>query len=91
MAISWTTSITNVKTDSYRADVSFVRHDDTGAEPDFNMNFDDAILETPQQRLALLDTVWAEWQTESANRAAKSTFIGNLEQTANSNLMAREV
>lgn len=91
MAISWDTQITNVNTSTFKADVSFLRHDDTGAEPDFNMTFDDVILETSQQRLALLDQVWAEWQVEKANRDANSTFIGNLEQTANSNLMAREV
>jgi hypothetical protein len=90
MAISWTTKITDVNTSTFKADVSFARTDDTGAQPEFHMSFNDVVLETPAQRLALLDQVWAEWQVENANRGAKSEFIGNLEQTANSNLMARE-
>jgi len=91
MAISWDTQISDVNTATYRADVTFTRTDDTGAEDPFVVTYGDVILETQGQRAALLDQVWGQWQVEKANRSAIATFIGNLEQTANSNLDGREV
>ena len=89
-AINWSTKITNVNVTSKRATVSFTRTDTEKPEDVWNISFQSVTLETQAQRLALLDLVWTEWQKELAKRAAIEAFITNLEQTANSNLEARE-
>jgi len=89
MAITWDTQITNVNINSKRGDVSFMRTDTATGET-WSMRFTQALLETGDERAALLNAVWAEWQTEVAKQAGISTFLGTLEQSANANLMARE-
>lgn len=90
MAISWDTKISNVNVQAKRANVQFTRTDDvTGDE--FTKTYTQVIIETPQERTALLNQVWQAWQDELANRASITAFITNLEQLANSNLDAREV
>ena len=93
MAISWDTQTSNVNVASKRADVSFTRTDSALMTPEdvFTVAFNQVILETTPQRLALLDQVWAEWQKELTKRASIEAFITNLEQLANANLDAREV
>ena len=89
-AINWETKITNVNVASKRASVAFERTDTEKPDDVWSVSFPSVILETPQQRLALLNLVWSKWQEELAKRAAIEAFITNLEQTANSNLEARE-
>jgi len=91
MAISWDTQTSNVNVASKRADVSFTRTDSEKPEDVFTVSFNQVILETNPQRLALLDQVWAEWQKELTKRANIEAFITNLEQLANANLVEREV
>ena len=91
MAISWDTQTSNVNVASKRSDVSFTRTDSEKPEDVFSISFNQVILETNPQRLALLDQVWAEWQKELTKRANIEAFITNLEQLANANLDAREV
>ena len=91
MAISWDTQTSNVNVASKRADVSFTRTDSEKPEDVFTVSFNQVILETNPQRLALLDQTWAEWQKEVTKRANIEAFITNLEQLANANLDAREV
>ena len=91
MAISWDTQTSNVNVASKRADVSFTRTDSEKPEDVFTVSFNQVILETTPQRLALLDQVWAEWQKELTKRANIEAFITNLEQLANANLVEREV
>ena len=91
MAISWDTQTSNVNVASKRADVSFTRTDSEKPEDVFTLSFNQVILETTPQRLALLDQMWAEWQKEVTKRASIEAFITNLEQLANANLDAREV
>jgi len=91
MAISWDTQTSNVNVASKRSDVSFTRTDSEKPEDVFSISFNQVILETTPQRLALLDQAWAEWQKEVTKRASIEAFITNLEQLANANLDAREV
>jgi len=91
MAITWTTNISNENLASKRANISFTREDSEIPTATFNVSFQNTQIETTAQRVALLDTVWNEWQKELTKRSAIAAFITNLEQTANSNLMAREV
>jgi len=90
MAITWTVNITNVDVGSKRADVSFTRIDDVENETE-NYNFSGVILETTQQRLDLLDLVWAKHLEVGLEQSAIDGFITNLEQLGKSNLEAREV
>lgn len=90
MAISWDTQISNVNVASKRADVTFTRTDDVTQDV-WSKSYTQVIIETTPQRLALLDQVWGAWQQELTDRSNIAAFITNLEQTANSNLDAREV
>ena len=93
MAIVWETQISNEHVASKRANVSFIRTDSD--DPDhllpFRVSYNQVIIETTDQRLALLNQAWGDWQEESERRATIAAFITNLEQLANANLMAREV
>ena len=90
MAISWDTKITNVNVNSKRATVTFTRTDDaTGAT--WIKAYHNALIETSQQRTALLNAVWAAWQQQVTDDASIASFLDNLEQAANANLDAREV
>lgn len=91
MAINWSTRISKVNVQANRANVSLTRTDTVNVDDVFSINYSQAIIETNEQRLALLDAVWGEWQKEIAKRASIDAFITNLEQLANSNLEAREV
>jgi len=91
MAIEWTTSITNENPTSCRANVSFTRIDTENEAATFNVSYNQAVIETSEQRIKLLDAAWAAWQKEKVKRSNIAAFISNLEQLANSNLMAREV
>lgn len=90
MAISWSCETTNVNVTSKRANVNFTRTDDeTGAT--WSIGFTQAIIETSEQRTALFDLAWAEWQKELTKQTAEDDFLSNLGQSAKSNLDAREV
>ena len=91
MAISWDIKLTNVNTQSKRADVTATRTDDqsTIIEPPYS--FTQVILETPAQRSAFLDTVWNKHLAWLAKQTEIETFIDNLEQQGKANLEAREV
>jgi len=90
VAISWDTQISQVNVASKRASVSFTRTDSENPSDVFNVSYPQVILETIPQRMALLDQAWSAWQKELVNRSNIADFITNLEQTANSNLGARE-
>ena len=90
MAITWNCEINDVDPEHFRADVNFNRVNDlTGAEE--NYNYSRVIIETAEQRAALLDLCWTEHLETIAKQTAIDTFISNLEQLAKSNLEAREV
>ncbi len=89
MAITWEVTIKNVEVDKKRANVAFLRTDtDTGATE--NYRFDRVTIETPEQRSDLLNLVWSKHLEEVGKQSAIGAFITNLEQTAISNLEARE-
>ena len=90
MAITWDINITNVDVPQKRADVVFLRIDDvTGATE--NYSFKKVIIETAQQKTALLDLAWEKHLETASAQSTVAAFITNLEQTAKSNLEAREV
>jgi len=89
MAISWDTQITNVN--EPRADITFTRTDDTAPADIWSHSYNNRDIGTGPQRAALLNDVWVKWQEELTRRGNESTFMDNLEQSANSNLGAREV
>jgi len=91
MAISWDTQISKVNVVSKKGDVSFKRADSETPANDWSISFSQVPLETTPERIALLDTAWAEWQAELVRRSSIATLITNLEQLANANLDAREV
>lgn len=89
MAITWNCEITNEDPKNFRADINFKRINDvTGAEE--NYNYSKVIVETTEQRTALLDLVWSEHLETVAKQAVIDDFISNLEQLAKSNLESRE-
>jgi len=90
MAISWDTQLSQVNVASKRANISFTRTDSENPSDVFTVSYPQVVIETTEQRVALLDAVWAAWQEELASRSTIAEFITNLEQTANSNLDARE-
>ena len=89
MTISWDVQISDVNTSTFRADVTFTRTDSVSGETE-NYTFNDAIIETTAQRMALLDQVWSNHVSAAANKSAADEFIDNLEQLAKSNLESRE-
>ena len=91
MAITWETQISSEHVASKRANVSFIRTDSDDPDHSFRVSYNQVIIETTDQRLALLNQAWGDWQEESERRATIAAFITNLEQLANANLMAREV
>ena len=88
--MAWEVQITNVDVDQKRADVSFARVDDESGATE-NYNYSQVIIETTEQRAALLDTVWDSHIEAVDKQTAIDAFITNLEQLAKSNLEAREV
>jgi len=90
MAITWDCEITNADPEHFRADIAFKRVDDvTGAEETYT--YSKVIIETTEQRVALLDLTWNEHLKVTTKQNAVSAFITNLEQLAKANLEAREV
>ena len=57
MAITWDCKITNVNVTSKRANVSFVRIDDSTQETE-TYPYNNTLIGTPEERAALLDIVW---------------------------------
>ena len=49
-----------------------------------------AMIATAEQKLAIMDEVWAKYQAELNEESAVNTFIGTLEEQAKLNLEARE-
>ncbi len=90
MAISWDISFSSVNVQSKRANVLFTRTDDQSTEPPWTYTVTQVIIDTPQQRSALLDQVWAKWQEEISGQSQVDTFLDNLAQTGKANLEARE-
>jgi len=96
MAISWDTQITNVNTQNKRADVSFTREDSEKPNDTFSQSYQNTPIagntpaETTAARVLLLNTIWDAWQQEVTKRANIAAMITDLEQAANTNLMARE-
>ena len=49
-----------------------------------------ATIGTAEQKLAVMDEIWAKYQAELSKAATIATFIGGLESQAKTNLEARE-
>lgn len=92
MAITWEVNISNVILATNRADVSFIRIDDTDLQNILTniYAFSGVIIETTAQRLALLELVWAQHLETITKKTNVDNFITNLEVLGKSNLEARE-
>ena len=87
--ITWEVNITNVNVDTKRANVTAVRTDDiSGAVETYS--FKKAIIGTTQERQAILELIWQNHLEYINGQSAIDTFIAGLEQTAKTNLEARE-
>lgn len=89
MAITWTCIISNGNPDQSRVNVSFKRVDDM-TEKTFSVSYCQVEIKTQQQKLNLLNFVWAKWAKEKTKQTVIDNFVTNLEQLAKTNLEARE-
>ena len=86
MAISWTVKISDVNLFSQRGDVTAVRTDDQSALAPHTYFMNNAPLETPEDRVRVLDTI-KDWEiTAAAKTVAVLAFIDTLEQTGKTEL-----
>ena len=90
MAIVWNIEITNVDVVSKRADISFIRTNDITQETEI-YSFSNTVIGTIDERIALLDLVWDEHLKTITMQVGIDAFITDLEQSAKSNLEAREI
>ena len=89
MAITWKTKITPISIPDRTVSVSATRTDDvTGISRTFTVP--KAKIETLAQKLDVMDEIWEKYQAELEKESAVATFIGNLEEQANTNLEDRE-
>jgi len=88
--ITWGCEITNVDVANKRADVQFTRTDDVTGDVE-SYGFSQAILGTSEERVAILELVWAKHLDAIAKQTAIDDFISNLELQAKSNLESREI
>jgi len=86
MAISWDVQITNVNLLSKRGDVTAIRTDSESALEPHSYVSRGAPLETPEDRVAVLDTIKG-WETSAVlNKAVIDAVVDTIEQTAKTNL-----
>lgn len=92
MAITWNFKITPIDVGKKVAGIIATRTDDTDPEnievSSFAVLY--AALKTQEQKLAVLDNIWAQHQASLIKDAAVDAFVGGLEQQAKDNLEARE-
>jgi len=89
MAIDWQLKVSNANVQAKRADVTFTRTDSESSLAPQTYSFANTIIETAEQRAALLDIVKAE-VVKVEKQASIDAFITNLEQTGKSALEAWE-
>jgi len=90
MAIDWQLKISNANVQAKRADVTFTRTDSESALAPQSYPFANTIIETAEQRAALLEIVKAEVVKAEEKQASIDAFITNLEQAGKSALEAWE-
>lgn len=90
MTISWDCEISKVNVTAKRADVKLTRTDDA-TQDTWDVPFSQVMIETPEQKTALYDLAWAEWEKAKTAQEGITNFLDNMEQAAKSNLEAREV
>ena len=86
--MTWTVKLSNIHIGTKKADVSFVRVEADGTTESWK--FPQALLETAQDRVDLLDMVWQKHLDSVEKKDAVDNFISNLEQQAVANLEDRE-
>ena len=91
MAISWDIETSNANVASKRVDVKFTRTDSENSANPWTKTYNNTLIETQEQRIALLDAVWIAWQAHLSKQDAIDNFLENLEQIGKANLEAREI
>ena len=90
MAISWDIKITPLNIARKEASVVATRTDSETDNVETH-NIITCILETQEQKLAVLDQLWTMHLSSVSRQAAIDAYIGDLEAQAKTNLEAREV
>jgi len=90
MAITWDTKITPIDITNNVASVQGTRTDSEDAENPRTYNVPRAVIDTPAQKLAVMDEIWAKHQAAMTEETVISNFVNALEVQANANLEARE-
>jgi len=90
MAINWDLDISNVNTESKRANVTLTRTDTESSLAPQTYSFQSTLIETGPQRVGLLDTVKAEVVKAENKQTAIESLITDLEQAGKANLEAWE-
>jgi len=86
MAINWDIKISNVNVQSKRANVTFTRTDTESTGAPKTYSFANTYVETPEQRISLLNTVKQEVENDATRQADIDILISDLEQAGKSNL-----
>ena len=91
MAITWDVQISNVNLISKRGTVTATRTDSESALEPRTYTMSNTTLETPADRLLVLNTL-KEWETTETDKIASvETFLDTLVQTAKTNLETWEL
>ena len=84
---TWDVKITPLNVTRREASITATR---TDGEDVRTFSIITAILASPEQKLAVLNDIWEQFQRDEARRAAIEAFIGDMEATAKTTLEGRE-
>lgn len=90
MAISWEVEITPLSMADKTVSVHAIRTDSEDSDSPRAYDVAKAPIDTPAQKLAVMDEIWAKHQAALAKEATIAAFIDGLETQAKQNLEARE-
>jgi len=90
MAVTWDVKITVLDVSKKAVSVTATRTDDAKPEKPKVYSVLYAVIDTTEQKIAVMDNIWAQHQSSINRDAQISAFVGNLELQANANLEARE-
>ena len=87
--MAWDIKIMVISIPLKAVSVIATRTDDTSGEKR-TFTVPKAVIDTAEQKLAVMDEIWGLYQVELNREATTATFLGTLELQASTNLEARE-
>lgn len=90
MAVTWNVEIVVQDVDMRKVNVTATRTDDADPVNPQICAVIDVIIATAEQKMAVLNALWAQHLAKDERKATIANFIGNLEADAKTNLEARE-